>query len=101
MSSNGGTEAMSELESALDRLGEAVASLIAASNQGRAAQGAEAVVAARIEEMTAERDRLRAEVEELRVLHENDARLHADAAEAVKMALNDLRSLAAIQDQAG
>lgn len=91
---------MSELDSALDRLGEAIAGLIAASDQERAAQGAEAAVTARIDELTTERDRLRTEVDELHALREDDARLHADAAEAVKIALKDLRSLAAIQEKA-
>ena len=92
---------MSELESALDRLGEAVASLIATSDQGRAARGAEASATARIAVLTTERDRLQVEVDELRALREDDARLHADAAEAVKIALKDLRSLAAAQEKAG
>ena len=92
---------MSELESALDRLGEAVASLIATSGQGRAASDAEASTTARIAVLTTERDRLQVEVDELRALREDDARLHADAAEAVKIALKDLRSLAAAQEKAG
>ncbi len=92
---------MSELENALDRLGEAVAGLIAASDQGRAGRGAEASTTARIDELATERDRLQGEVEELRALREDDARLHADAAEAVKAALTDLRSLAAVQEKAG
>ena len=92
---------MSELESALDRLGEAVASLIATSDQGRAACDAEASATARIAVLTTERDRLQVEVDELRALREDDARLHADAAEAVKIALKDLRSLAAAQEKAG
>ncbi len=92
---------MSELESALDRLGEAVASLIATSDQGRAARDAEASGTARIAVLTTERDRLQVEVDELRALREDDARLHADAAEAVKIALKDLRSLAAAQEKAG
>ncbi len=92
---------MSELESALDRLGEAVANLIVASDQERAASGAEAAATARITVLTTERDRLQAEVDELSALREDDARLHADAAEAVKMALKDLRSLAAAQEKAG
>ena len=92
---------MSELESALDRLGEAVASLIATSDQGRDARDAEASATARIAVLTTERDRLQVEVDELRAQREDDARLHADAAEAVKMALKDLRSLAAAQEQAG
>ncbi|MHA1528935.1 MAG: hypothetical protein ACTSVG_07935 [Alphaproteobacteria bacterium] len=92
---------MSELESALDRLGEAVASLISASDQGRVANDAEAAATARIADLTTERDRLQGEVEELRALREGDARLHADAAEAVKIALKDLRSLAVAQENAG
>ena len=89
---------MSELESALDRLGEAVASLIAASDQRRTTSGAEAAATARIADLTTECDRLQTEVDELRALREDDARLHADAAEAVKIALGDLRSLAALQE---
>ena len=92
---------MSELDNALDRLGEAVASLIAASDRGRAASGAEAAVTARIDELTTERDRLQTEVDELRALREDDARLRADAAEAVKLALTDLRSLVAGQEKVG
>ncbi len=92
---------MSELDSALDRLSEAVANLIAASNQGRPAQGAEAAVTARVDELTTERDRLQTEVDELRGLREDDVRLRAEAAEAVKIALNDLRSLVAVQEKAG
>ncbi|MHA1536381.1 MAG: hypothetical protein ACTSUD_02395 [Alphaproteobacteria bacterium] len=92
---------MSELETALDRLGEAVANLIAASDQGRTANDAEEATTARIADLTAERDRLQGEVDELRALREDDARLHADAADAVRVALKDLRSLAAAQEQAG
>ena len=92
---------MSDLDRALDRLGEAVASLIEASDQGRAARGAEATATARIAELTTERDRLQAEVDELRALREDDARLHADAAAAVKLALKDLRSLVAAEENAG
>ena len=92
---------MSELDNALDRLGEAVAGLIAASDQGRAVQGAETAATARVAELTTERDRLQGEVDELRALREDDARLRADAAEAVKVALTDLRSLVGDQDKAG
>ena len=92
---------MSELDSALDRLGEAVAGLIAVSDQGRAARGTEAAATVRIADLTSERDRLQSEVDELRAQREDDARLHADAAEAVKIALKDLRSLAAAQEKAG
>ena len=92
---------MSELDRALDRLGEAVASLIVASDQGRAAGGAEAAATARIAELATERDRLQAEVDELRGLREGDARLHAEAAEAVKLALKDLRSLVSAEEKTG
>ena len=92
---------MSELDSALDRLGEAVASLITASDQGRVERGAEDAATARIAELTTERDRLQGEVEELRALREDDARLRSDAAEAVKIALTDLRSLVAVEEKAG
>lgn len=86
---------MSELDKALDRLGQAVSGLIAASDQGRAAKGAEEAVTARIAELTSERDRLQAEVDELRGLRKDDARLRAEAADAVKVALKDLRGLVA------
>ena len=92
---------MSELDSALDRLGEAVASLIAASDQGQAVRGGEAAATVRISELTTERDRLQAEVDELRILRDDDAKLHADAAEAVKLALKDLRSLVTAQEKVG
>ena len=54
---------MSELESALDRLGEAVASLIATSDQGRAARDAEPSPTVRIAVLTTERDRPQAELD--------------------------------------
>ena len=86
---------MSELDNALDRLGDAVADLITASEQGHAAGDADTAAATRIADLTSERDRLQAEVDELRGLREDDARLRAEAAEAVKLALTDLRSLVA------
>ncbi len=89
---------MSELDNALDRLGEAVSNLIAASEQGPAAFSAEEAATARITELQSERDRLQAEVDELSALREDDARLRAEAADAVKVALTDLRSLVAIQE---
>ncbi len=92
---------MSELDSALDRLGEAVASLIAASDQGQTVRGAETAATVRISELTTERDRLQAEVDELRILRDDDAKLHADAAEAVKLALKDLRGLVTAQEKVG
>jgi hypothetical protein len=91
---------MSELDKALDRLGQAVSGLIAASEQGQAGKGAEEAVSARIAELTSERDRLRAEIDELRGLREDDARLRAEAADAVKVALKDLRGLVAAKKKA-
>jgi hypothetical protein len=91
---------MSELDKALDRLGQAVSGLIAASEQGQAAQGSDEAVTALIAELTSERDRLQAEVDKLRGLREDDARLRAEAANAVKVALNDLRGLVAAKKKA-
>jgi len=91
---------MSELDNALDRLGAAVSRLIAASDQGDTDKGAKNETAARIAKLATERDRLQAEVDQLRALHEEDARLRAEAADAVKIALTDLRSLVAAQDAA-
>lgn len=87
---------MSELEQALDRLHGAVTKLMEASGRGQAEQGTRQK---RIAELTAERDRLRAELEELRAAREEDAKLRAEAAEAVKAALGDLRTLLAAQEQ--
>jgi len=92
---------MPELDKALDRLGEAVASLAAASNHGKARKGTKATTKKQSDKLTAERDRLLAEVEELRARHEEDTRLHEEATEAVKSALTDLRSLVAAQELAG
>ena len=89
---------MSELDSALDRLSAAVSNLIAASEQGRDGKGAGDKATAQIAKLATERDRLQAEVDKLRGLHDEDARLRAEAAEAVKIALTDLRSLVAAQD---
>lgn len=78
---------MSELEKALDRLGDAVARLVDTKGNAQAES--------RIAELTAERDRLKAEVAELRASREDDARLRAEAASAVRDALRDLRGLVA------
>ena len=91
---------MSELDNALDRLGQAVSSLISVSDQRRAVQDAEEAATARIAELTSERDRLQAEVDELRALRKDDVRLRAEAADAVKVALKDLRSLVAAKKKA-
>ena len=87
---------MSELESALDRLNHAVSALLETSKRGQADQKS---VEKRIAELTDERDRLRAELEELRAAREEDAQLRAEAAEAVKDALRDLRTILAHQEQ--
>lgn len=89
---------MSELEKALDRLNGAVAALLDASRRGEAEAGAHQ---ARIAELESERDQLRAELAELRAAREEDARLRAEAAEAVKAALGDLRTILAAQEQEG
>ena len=92
---------MSELDNALERLGEAVASLAAASKHGPAKKGAKAATQKQIDKLTAERNRLQAEVDELRARHDEDTRLHDEATEAVKSALKDLRSLVAAQELTG
>ena len=75
--------ALAELEAALDR---------AAAASAEKLNGAEAL-AAELEEIRAERDRLQAEVEALRTASEEDARLRAEAADAVRNALSDLRGI--------
>lgn len=87
---------MSELEKALDRLSGAVSTLLDASKRGRAGPGAHE---ARIAELAEERDRLRAELGELRAAREEDAKLRTEAAEAVKAALRDLRTILAVHEQ--
>ena len=54
-------------------------------------------MAARVSDLTAARDKLQAEVDELRALRKDDANLRAEATAAVKIALTDLRSLVAAQ----
>jgi hypothetical protein len=88
---------MSELDNALDRLGEAVASLISASNQGSTASDADDAMAARVAELTEERDKLQTEIDKLHALRKDDASLRAEATAAVKIALTDLRGLVAAQ----
>ena len=75
--------ALAKLEAALDRA--------AAANAGKH-DGAEALVS-ELEEVRAERDRLQAEIETLRSASEEDARLRAEAADAVRNALADLRGI--------
>lgn len=85
---------MSELDLALERLGDAVVRLIDSAGHGQTGAEAEA----RLAELTAERDRLLAEVEDLRAQREVDAKLRDEAAEAVRDALSDLRGLLAAQE---
>lgn len=75
--------ALAELEAALDR----AAAANAEKQNGRQALTAE------LEELRAERDRLQDEVEALRSASEEDARLRAEAADAVRNALSDLRGI--------
>lgn len=77
---------MSELEKAIDRLGRAIAEL-RDSNGGTP-------VGSDINELAGERDQLQAQVIELSDLREEDARLRAEAADAVRIALSDLRAIA-------
>ena len=82
---------MSELEKALDRLSGAVARLAEGGGQNQAR--------AQIAELTAERDRLKAELATLKASRDDDARLRAEAASAVRDALRDLRGLVASNGQ--
>ncbi|MDH3665385.1 MAG: hypothetical protein OEN23_00480 [Paracoccaceae bacterium] len=79
---------MSELENAIDRLGRAIANLRDTTG-GRPEPSI-------INDLTGERNELRAEVIELRGQHEQDAQLRVEAADAVRIALSDLRSIAAV-----
>ncbi len=79
---------MSELENAIDRLGRAIAEL-----RGTTGGRPEPAV---VNELAGERDELHAEVIELRGQREQDAQLRAEAADAVRIALSDLRSIAAV-----
>jgi ElaB/YqjD/DUF883 family membrane-anchored ribosome-binding protein len=89
----GARKQMTELDSALDRLSDAVDQLIASAGQ----TGPDRESEARIARLNAERDGLRAEVQQLRAQHDEDARLRAEAADAVRAALTDLRSVVAVQ----
>ena len=81
---------MPDIETALARLEAALerAATVSDGHRGRADE-----LAAELRELRAERDRLREEVEALRAAAEEDARLRAEAADAVRSALSDLRGL--------
>lgn len=78
---------MSKLEAALERLGAAVAVLERTAPE---AAGTAQDWAALLDE----RDRLAETVAELQAARAEDAQLRAEAAEAVRAALGDLRALA-------
>ena len=88
---------MPDIETALARLEAALerATSASATHRGRAD-----ALAGELEEARAERDRLREEVEALRTASEEDARLRAEAADAVRSALSDLRGLMHEESQA-
>jgi len=90
----GARKQMTELDGALDRLSDAVDQLIKSASR-RSSPDRE--TESRIARLTAERDKLRAEVHELKAQHDEDARLRAEAASAVRAALTDLRSVVAVQ----
>jgi molybdenum-dependent DNA-binding transcriptional regulator ModE len=79
---------MDDLDTALERLERAVdgleTALVRAVRRGGGHGGGE---------VAAERDRLRAEVDELRAAARRDAELRDEAAAAVKAALADLKAL--------
>ncbi|HET7410262.1 MAG TPA: hypothetical protein VFJ13_08665 [Paracoccaceae bacterium] len=81
---------MSQLEHALRRLDGAMARLESAIAAG-VLDGAVAGAAPEVAELQAERDRLSDEVWRLRARADEDARLRAEAAAAVRDALHDLR----------
>ena len=92
---------MSDIESALDRLDTAVSRLLSSAKQSAAERKVTEKAEAQIRELAAERDRLKAEVRRLNKQHEDDTNLRAEAADAVKEALRDLRGLVAAQESAG
>lgn len=85
---------MSRLDEAMQRLGAALTRLEAAFDERLASSGSG------LAELETERDQLWQEVQELRAQANEDARLRAEAAAAVREALHDLRG-AVGQDPAG
>lgn len=84
---------MSELEAAMERLSAALEQAERAIGDLGAQSGAPKA-AAKIKDLEKERDALAAEVERLERQVSEDAALRAEAAEAVREALGDLRSVA-------
>lgn len=84
---------MSQLDIALDRLGEAVRKLSATTALAEGSGAALAEAEETIARLSAECETLRVENAALRSQHEEDTRLRAEAAQAVKVALRDLREL--------
>lgn len=81
---------MADIESALERLEAALARAESAINADRPGTDASQ---AELDRVKAERDGLAEEVALLRGAAQEDERLRAEAAEAVKSALSDLRGL--------
>lgn len=90
---------MAKLEEVIDRLAAALDQVEAAVSEGMQANGGATDTEARkrIEALEAERKRLAAEVARLERQVEEDAALRAEAADAVRAALGDLRSVASQQ----
>ena len=76
-------DALARLEAALDR----------AATAGVEQNSSRQALAEELDRVRTERDRLRDEVEALQSASEEDARLRAEAAEAVRSALSDLRGI--------
>ncbi len=84
---------MGRLEEALARLGNVVADLEAAVEASEAVDRTSAVSSSELPVLLNERDELAEEVQALRARAAEDAELRAEAALAVREALNDLRGV--------
>ena len=84
---------MGRLEEALTRLGNAVEDLEVAVDSVEAADGNSAASSSELPVLMTERDELADEVKALRARAAEDAELRAEAALAVREALNDLRGV--------
>lgn len=82
---------MSELENALDRVGDALARLEAAVDKQNKGEDIWGEVSTEMPAVMAERDKLADEVAKLRSRADEDKVLRAEAADAVRQALTDLR----------